>query len=194
MANKRDKKQLIFDTARTLFLENGFKQTNVAMITSKASIGVGTFYKYYSSKEEIFYEVYRKENEETKKYIVEHINTDQSPKELLKQFLSTIIKIGKNNAILAEWYQNSEVSKMIMEQNNEYDFWQHSYVYEFLIDNIKAWRKEGIFRKDISLDTTLALFNSIVVVDNHKEEVGIEHYPKVLELLADMIIEGLEQS
>lgn len=194
MADKQDKKQLIFDTARTLFLENGFKQTNVAMVTSKANIGVGTFYKYYSSKEEIFYEVYRKENEETKKYIVEHINADQAPKELLKQFLSTIIKISKNNAILAEWYQNSEVSKMIMEQNNEYDFWQHSYVYEFLIDNIKTWRKEGIFRKDISLDTTLALFNSIVVVDNHKEEVGIEHYPKVLELLADMIIDGLEQS
>ncbi|MDN6640459.1 MAG: TetR/AcrR family transcriptional regulator, partial [Tetragenococcus sp.] len=54
-----DKKQTLFDAARTLFLEQGFKKTNIAAITKQANVAVGTFYKYYSSKEEIFYEVYQ---------------------------------------------------------------------------------------------------------------------------------------
>lgn len=41
------------------------------------------------------------------------------------------------------------------------------------------------------METTLALFNSLVVVDNHKEEIRADNYPQVLELLADMIVDGL---
>ncbi|MDN6147197.1 MAG: TetR/AcrR family transcriptional regulator, partial [Tetragenococcus koreensis] len=58
-----DKKQTLFAAARELFFEQGFKKTNIAAITKQANVAVGTFYKYYSSKEEIFYEVYQAENE-----------------------------------------------------------------------------------------------------------------------------------
>ncbi|MFA1819721.1 TetR/AcrR family transcriptional regulator [Virgibacillus oceani] len=189
--NQLDKRKLLFGTARELFLEQGFKKTNVAAITKRAKVAVGTFYKYFESKEQIFYEVYQAENEEAKRQIVSQIDPDQPPKEMMKKFLKAIIEISEDNAILAEWYQNTEFSQLIREYIQESDFWQHSYVYSFLIENIKRWRKSGQFRQDIDLDTMLALFNALVVVDNHKEEVGSQHYPQVLELLAEMIVDGL---
>lgn len=189
--NRLDKRKLLFDAARELFLEQGFKKTNVAAITKRANVAVGTFYKYFESKEQIFYEVYQAENEEAKRQIVSQIDSDQPPKEMMKKFLKAIIQMSDDNAILAEWYQNTEFSQMIVEYIQEPDFWQNSYVYSFLIENIKHWRESGEFRQDIDLNTMLALFNALVVVDNHKEEVGSKHYLQVLELLTEMIVDGL---
>lgn len=189
--NQIDKRKLLFDAARELFLEQGFKKTNVAAITKRADVAVGTFYKYFESKEQIFVEVYQAENEAAKRKIVSQIDRNQPPKEMMKQFLKAVIQMSDDNVILAEWYQNTEISQLIMEYIQELDFWKNSYVYSFLIENIKRWRESGEFRQDIDLDTILALFNAVVVVDNHKEEVGRQHYPQVLELLAEMIVDGL---
>lgn len=186
-----DKKQALFTAARKLFLEQGFKKTNIAAITKQANVAVGTFYKYYSSKEEIFYEVYQAENEAAKHKIVDQIDKSQSPKETIKQFITTIIQTSKENAILAEWYQNTEVSQLIRDYDKHNGRWQNSLVYSFLIENIHRWQATGEFRQDIDKETTLALFNALVVVDNHKEEIRTDNYPYVLEVLADMIVDGL---
>lgn len=184
-----DKKQVLFDAARRLFLEQGLKKTNITAITQQADVAVGTFYKYYSSKEEIFYEVYQAENETAKRKIVDQIDERQSPKETIKQFITTIIQMSKQNPILAEWYKNTAVSQLIMKHDK--DNWQNSLVYNFLIKNIQRWQETGEFRQDIDEETTLALFNALVVIDNHKEEIRTDNYPYVLEVLADMIVDGL---
>lgn len=191
---QEDKKKILFAAARELFLENGFKNTNIAAITKKANVAVGTFYKYYTAKEEIFYEVYQTENEAAKQKIVTQIDPNQSPKEMIKQFITTIIQTSEQNMILAEWYQNTEVSQLIKNYDKENDDWQNSFVYSFLIKNIQRWQKSGEFRQDIDMQTALALFNALVIVDNHKEEMRTENYPQVLELLADMIVDGLSAS
>ncbi|WP_440896361.1 TetR/AcrR family transcriptional regulator [Amphibacillus sp. Q70] len=189
--NQKDKQQALFDAARALFLKQGFKKTNISAITEQANVAVGTFYKYYSSKEQIFNQVYQAENEQAKRTIISQIDENQPPKPMIQQFLKAIIAMSEDNLILAEWYQNTEVSQMLSNYNQEADVWKNSFIYSVLIDNIKRWQASGQFRKDIDLDTILALFNALVVVDIHKEEVGSQHYPQVLELLADMIVDGL---
>ncbi len=52
-----DKKQKIIDVALELFLKNGFNGTSVEVITSAAGIAKGSFYTYFSSKEELLNEI-----------------------------------------------------------------------------------------------------------------------------------------
>ncbi|MDR4887883.1 TetR/AcrR family transcriptional regulator [Fredinandcohnia sp. QZ13] len=186
-----DKRQTLFDAARAIFSEQGFKKTNIAAITNRANVAVGTFYKYYTSKEQIFCEVYLAENEQAKRKIISQIDTDQSPKEVVRQFFEKVLQIGKHNAILAEWYQNTEISQLIMEHNQDSDDWQNSFVYSFLIDSIKRWRESGQFRQDIDLDTMISLFKALVVVDIHHDEIDSQNYPQVIKLLAEIIVDGL---
>ena len=47
----------ILAAARTVFDANGWADTNVAAITAAAGVGYGSFYVYFSSKEEIFAEL-----------------------------------------------------------------------------------------------------------------------------------------
>lgn len=49
----------ILDSARKLFMEQGFEATSIAQIAEAADSGVGTLYGYFSNKEEILNEVLR---------------------------------------------------------------------------------------------------------------------------------------
>ena len=188
----QDKRQELFEAARKLFLDNGFKKTSVSEITSMAQVAVGTFYKYYDSKEQIFCEVYLAENERSKRIIVDQVDTRQPPKAVVKEFLSAVIQTSSQNNILTEWYRNSELNQMITRKyahNNKHN----DFIYNFLIDQIKLWRESGQFREDLSEETMIALFNSLIVIDLHKEEVGSEHFPEILELLAGFLVDGLSK-
>jgi AcrR family transcriptional regulator len=54
MLTMEDKRKLLYDCAKELFGVKGFKDTNISEITQKAGVAVGTFYKYYPSKEKLF--------------------------------------------------------------------------------------------------------------------------------------------
>lgn len=54
----------ILAAARRIFETRGFADTNVAAITTEAGVGYGSFYVYFSSKEEIFAEVARQMQED----------------------------------------------------------------------------------------------------------------------------------
>ena len=43
-----EKKADLFKAAQAIFLQKGYKNTNVAEIARKANMAVGSFYKYYN--------------------------------------------------------------------------------------------------------------------------------------------------
>ena len=52
-----ERRQEIIDTARSMFLENGYDKTQVADISKKMDVAAGTVYHYFKSKTEILYAV-----------------------------------------------------------------------------------------------------------------------------------------
>lgn len=53
-------KKTIYKAAMQLMNKKGFGNTTIAEISRKANVSVGTFYLYYKSKEDIFFELYHK--------------------------------------------------------------------------------------------------------------------------------------
>lgn len=51
------KRELILETALSLFVQNGYQDTKIIDIANAAGIGKGTVYEYFSSKEELFAEL-----------------------------------------------------------------------------------------------------------------------------------------
>jgi len=50
----QEKQQLILTTATEEFAQNGYEKTNINVIAEKAGISVGSLYKYFTSKEDLF--------------------------------------------------------------------------------------------------------------------------------------------
>ena len=55
---KEEKRKLIFQTAATVFVQNGYHKTTVKDIVDKAGVSVGTFYLYFKNKEDIFEKIF----------------------------------------------------------------------------------------------------------------------------------------
>ncbi|MHB9142374.1 MAG: TetR/AcrR family transcriptional regulator, partial [Paludibacter sp.] len=176
-----NKKADIFNYGRELFSSKGFKDTNVSDIAKMAGIGVGTFYNYYSSKEELFLEIYIKENEDLKKRLVESVDLNDDPVSLVTKFVTQNISAVNSNLILKEWYNRDLFSKL---EKYFYEKGGLESIDEFMrsgkAELIKKWKAEGKIRDDLYDEMIGAIFDSIPYIDIHRNDIGIQYFPQIL--------------
>ncbi len=186
-----DKKEAIYLCGKELFSSKGFKDTNVAEITKKAGIAAGTFYLYYSSKESLFMEIFMDENLKMKRIIHEQINPDDDPMTVIMQITQMNLEGVAANPILREWYNKDvfqKIEQKFRETNQQESF---DFMYEDYYETIKKWQAEGRMRSDIDCGMIMALFSAVINADTHKEEIGIQYFPKLLEYLFSFVVNGL---
>jgi AcrR family transcriptional regulator len=188
-----DQKANIFHWARELFYSKGFKGTSVSDIAKMAGIGVGTFYNNYSSKEELFLEIFIKENEDLKKHLVESIGLNGDPVTLITKLVTQNISEMNLNLILKEWYNKelfSKLEKYFYEQGGleSVDELMHSGIAELIK---KRWKADGKIRADLDDKMIIAIFSTIIYIDIHKSEIGIQYFPQILSYITEFIMKGL---
>lgn len=186
-----DKKADIFNCGKELFSSKGFKNTNVSDITKMAGMGVGTFYNYYSSKEQLFMEIFLKENEKLKKSL-QSIDIDTDPVKAILKTVSANYDGINSNPILREW-QNRELfgklEKLFQEQGGMKSIAE--LMNSDTLELIKKWKAEGKVRNDLDDDLILAIFTAIPFIDLHKEEIGLQYFPQIMFLITEFIMKGL---
>ncbi len=186
-----DKKADIFNCGKELFSSKGFKNTNVSDITKMAGMGVGTFYNYYSSKEQLFMEIFLKENEKLKKSL-QSIDIDMDPVKAILKTVSANYDGINSNPILREW-QNRELfgklEKLFQEQGGMKSIAE--LMNSDTLELIKKWKAEGKVRNDLDDDLILAIFTAIPFIDLHKEEIGLQYFPQIMFLITEFIMKGL---
>lgn len=184
-----DKKTELFNCGKELFSTKGFKETNVSDITKMAGVAVGTFYKYYPSKERLFMEIYMKENEKLKESFGDVLNTDDDPVQFVKDMLSLNLKGMSTNPILKEWYNKDFFDKL------EREFYEQGGIESVEVNNtlglIRKWKSEGKIRTDLEDDFIMAMIKALYYVEIHKKEIGFQFFPQLMDYLAEFIMKGL---
>ena len=104
-------RQAILKAAAQQFERQGFANTSIAGIMQVAGLGVGTFYNYFNSKEEILLTLAKNLREHVEKSIEAASKVNQSSPELLELCcLCTARAIDKNRSILPLFISASEHS------------------------------------------------------------------------------------
>lgn len=186
-----DKKAAILESGRKLFSTRGFKDTNVAEITKTAGIATGTFYIYYSSKDKLFMDIYLEENAKLKRSIIETLDLERSPMEIMQQMMLLNYRGMLANPILKEWYNKDVYNKLERAFREEKGMDSMAFLNEGLAELVKRWQADGKMRKDIAADMILAIFSALLNVETHKEEIGIKYFPELLGYLAEFTMKGL---
>lgn len=184
-----EKQQLIFNASKELFTEKGFKQTNIQDIAQHASIGVGTFYNFFESKEQLFFEVFLSENRILKETVVNSVDFDEEPIILAKAIVHKLFSGMQENPILREWFNpdiNSRLSIRLSTDKTGAAY--NDFSYTLFINLITLWQERGQIRSDINPEFVLALFNSLSFVDLHKGDIGIQYFPEVIDTLIESIV------
>lgn len=104
-------RQTILNAAAHQFKLVGFANTSIAGIMQAAGLGVGTFYNYFSSKEEVLLTLARHLREEVERTISSTCAANQSSPELLERCCVCTAKlIDENRFILPLFISASEHS------------------------------------------------------------------------------------
>ena len=181
----------LFHCGKELFGRKGFKDTNVSDITKSVGIGTGTFYNYYSSKEELFMAIFMEENEKLKKKIMKSIDLEQDPLSLVKELMLLNLNGMKSNPILKEWYNKDVFGKIEQKFREEKGLDHLDFMYHDFLEIIKKWQADGKMRSDIDTGMIMAMFTAIITVETHKEEIGLQYFPQVLDYLTEFTMKGL---
>ncbi|AVL01002.1 TetR/AcrR family transcriptional regulator [Pediococcus inopinatus] len=183
----KEKQQKIFDAAQKDFQESGFKGTNIAEITQHAGVAVGTFYRFYESKEEVFFQVYAAENERVKQEIVTTNDLTEDPRTLFPKIMTQLLADVKNSLILQDWYTNPKLKRLIKNNPNlQDDFMCHT-----VSQLVKQWQKDDRLKSGLSESRVHQLFEALVVVDNHQDELLDGDYEQLREDLVQGILDRI---
>lgn len=186
-----DKKSRLLKCGKELFEAKGFKDAKVSEITDMANIATGSFYNYFSSKDELFMEIFLEENLKLKKKIMEQVNVNDDPMKVMKTLMFLNDKGMRENPILKEWYNKDVFSKIEQKYREDNNLDQMNFLYEHFTKVIKQWQSEGKIRSDIEVEMIMAIFTALIMIETHKEEIGIQYFPKLLEYLANFVMKGL---
>jgi AcrR family transcriptional regulator len=158
-------REKIMSVANRLFGRFGFQKTSMDEIAKIARKAKGSLYYHFSSKEELFREVVRKEIEEIKTKLMAVVsNSEYSAEGKLKKYLLTRMAVMQDAVNYNETIYPADIDH-----------------FEFM-DDIKgdfdAWEKER--------------FSSIIDVGREREEFNLELETEVLSEMFIMILKGLE--
>ena len=156
-----------------------------------AGLATGTFYKYYPSKDSLFLAIYNEENVILKKAIMESIDLKANPIDVVKELMYLNLQGMSANPILKEWYNREVFSKIEQKFREENGLDQVDFLYSSFIEIVKNWQADGKIRSDIDADMIMAIFSSIAVMETHKDEIGFQYFPRLVEYVSDFIMKGL---
>lgn len=186
-----DKKAEILRCAMEQFTSYGFKKTNVASIMKCTSFSTGTFYNYFKSKDSIFMELYIQENRKVKEKIIASVNLEENPMQVLQKMLVMNYEEMSKNPILKEWYNREIFSKIEQNFCKEEGLDDLDFLYDLFYEVIEKWQQSNQIRNDIDSEMIMALFSSVILVDTHKDEIGIKYFPQLIDHLATFVMQGL---
>jgi AcrR family transcriptional regulator len=186
-----DKRAALYSSARELFAERGFKDTSVADITRLAGVAVGTFYIHYPSKDRLFIEIFKDENERLIRGLTESIDCSGEPKAVVRVLLQRNLEGMLANPILRQWYDpnsSARIERLFREQDG---MSAASAIYHRFIDLVAGWQAEGRMRADIDPVMIMAIFGAIIRIGHYREEIGKEFFPALQDHMTDFVMDGL---
>lgn len=147
--------------ARVLFEKNGFLDTNVGDIAVKARVAHGTFYTYFTSKEEIFSEVVEALQADMLQIAADEppVTSDESISERIERANRGYIRAYEQNArMMAVLEQVATFNPRLAQmRRSTRTFWRQRNS-----EAIRRWQERGIVDKEIDPDYAASALGSMV--------------------------------
>jgi hypothetical protein len=64
-------------------------------------------------------------------------------------------------------------------------------MFDTFVEVVKKWQETGKMRKDISAEMIMAIFSALISIDTHKEEIGFQYFPEIVQYMSEFVMQGL---
>ncbi|AGL02571.1 TetR/AcrR family transcriptional regulator [Desulfoscipio gibsoniae] len=189
-SEKEQIRQCLLTKGKELFTQYGLAKTSIDDLVQACGIAKGSFYKFFSSKEELFYIILQNQEEVTGRLIGGHLRQNLPPKELISSFLHMAFQLADENPLLHQWFQDgeSERIKRKLPQHLVKDFARENA--QKGITFVQTLIQRGVLR-EADPEVINGVLHAILLLRLHKEELGKDLFLKIMDVIIDYIAEGL---
>lgn len=173
-----------------LFSTYGLKNTSITELTKAARIAQGSFYTFFDSKEELYFEILELEESNSEQFLINTIKSSHSSKEAIKKILKGSFELFEATPIIRRLYESHDYDLMIRKLPPE-KLENHMKEDTVRILNIIKDMQQGNEIIDAQPEIIAGMLRAIIILYFHQDEIGLDIYPKVIDLLADIVADGL---
>jgi AcrR family transcriptional regulator len=177
---------------KELFVKYGYKKFGIRDLTAAVGIGNGMFYKFFDSKEELFFLLLDDEKKKIRDKIDQGMRMHQEePIKALKNFYYIIVQELNDNPMMKTIFLKQEYPFITTQMTQEQMIEERNKSLQPLLELTAYWKEKGLV-KHVDLELIISSLRSLVLLWFHKEEIGEDQYPKVIEFMIDKICADLE--
>lgn len=192
---KQAARQRIIEAAINQFRQGGFQQTSVADIMSEAHMGLGTFYNYFTSKDELLHSLLDNLSVSLQTYMQELETSEFSQAQILESMVMQTAKMVNENkyvlplflsageAAAGEHGHKSEAHGVMEEKGHPPAF------ITMFLHLVQQGQSKGDFRRDIPAELITEMFHSVF------QAAAFSHLPLCFEenirLKVKLMIDGI---
>ena len=193
MLSPREQKKLIYrqkilDAASLLFEEKGFSETSIADIMKAANLGVGTFYNYFESKEELLLTLLKNLAEKVDRAVEEGQVSNLSSIQLLELACKVLSKLLAENRFVLPLFlsasEHSDKPELLPTRKYTPTF---KPIFETII---RGGQCKGEIRGDVPADLIAEMFHSIYQAASFSK-LDIP-FKENIELKVRLLIDGIK--
>ncbi len=180
----------LLEKGRGLFARYGLKKTSIKNLTDAVGIAQGSFYKFFDSKEELYFTILEREEEILKNELLSVFFQTDKEKESFRQMLKQGLIAAAENPFLKQIFLEEEYELLIRRLPQEKIDAHQQRDTDALLPLITLWQSEG---KMITQDPQLisGIIRAIFLLTLHKKEIGEKYFAAIMDLLIDLITDGL---
>ncbi len=165
IVDKASRRIEIAKTAMPLFAEKGFEKTSIREITTQVGMGKGTFYDYFSDKEDILKEIVHIMFAEWTEVIVSKIQDIDNPIQQLSTLLNEGAKLGESFEQLMFLYIDIWRRSVSKKGSETFNTAFQSFLIESkqaIVDIIETAKQKNMIRKEIDADVIATILLALI--------------------------------
>ncbi|MCX7570761.1 TetR/AcrR family transcriptional regulator [Tumebacillus sp. DT12] len=190
-------KEAIFETLLTkgkeLFTAYGLKKTSLDMIVDACGIAKGSFYKFFDSKEELYFRILEREEAFRDAMLVDLQSSELPAREALRQMLKASFDHIAGNPFLLQLHERDEyemlIRKLPKEMLAEHIQKDNAAAMAWITD----WQRRGLLIQR-SPEVIVGAIRSLVLLSLHQKEIGKELGAEVMDLLIEATADRLTRT
>ena len=184
-------KRLIAEGTR-LFEHYGLKKTSIEEIVKAAGIAKGSFYKFFPSKEVLYFTCL--EAQETKfqeKHLHPLMTSTTNSTEMLTTLFALIFKLPEEYPLIALTLNKDQYAALLRGLPEETLASHRDTDKREMMEFMTVWKNCGL---EINEDPAVlnGLFQALVLLNLHRPEIGDDLFNPVMKLLGDIMTEGMK--
>ncbi|WP_166243325.1 TetR/AcrR family transcriptional regulator [Paenibacillus turpanensis] len=168
---KQHIRELLLNKGKELFVQYGLKKTSIDDIVQACGIAKGSFYRFFPSKEELYYEILRQEEAFTGDIIAELKGLDLPPAQLIEKLFYDSFQAIERSPFLSMVMRGYDWAQLIrklppeaMEEHTEAD-------QQLGRELFAKWQKEGKLAP-LDPDVITGMLRAVLLLSQHRQELG----------------------